>query len=121
MIKTISEKNITQDIISHEGIIAVIIYSKYSGAYYLMKSRYIKIYKRYNKEFSFYKLEFEKAQNINTKYKINISPSILIFNNGKLKNKIEGLFSEYELEKQFILSIKDLDENIGGNYGKSSE
>ncbi len=47
--------------------------------------------------YKFYKLDVDEAENVSMEYGIMSIPTLLIFEEGKLKNKIVGLKSKNEL------------------------
>ena len=50
-----------------------------------------------NKNYDFYKLDIDEAEEISKKYGIMSIPTLLIFENNELKDKIIGLKSKEEL------------------------
>ena len=48
-------------------------------------------------DYKFYKLDVDEAENVSTEYGIMSIPTLLIFEDGKLTNKIVGLKSKEEL------------------------
>lgn len=53
------------------------------------------------KETKFYKINVDDAEKITTEFEIMSIPTILIFENGELKDKIVGFRSKSELEELF--------------------
>ena len=53
------------------------------------------------KDANFYKINVDEAEKIIGDYEIMSIPTILIFNNGKLKEKVVGFKSKSELEELF--------------------
>ena len=51
------------------------------------------------KETKFYKIDVDEAQDITKEYNIMSIPTLLIFENGELKEKVVGLRSKSELEE----------------------
>ena len=52
-----------------------------------------------NNSYLFYKLNIDEAQEIAVKYEIMSIPTLLVFENGELKNTVIGLHSKAELEE----------------------
>ena len=52
-----------------------------------------------NKDIKFYKVDVDNAEKITNEYMIMSIPTLLIFENGKLKDKVVGLKSKSELEE----------------------
>ena len=48
-------------------------------------------------DYTFYKLDVDEAENVSEEYGIMSIPTLLIFENGELKEKIVGLKSKEEL------------------------
>lgn len=48
-------------------------------------------------EYTFYKLDVDEAENVSEEYGIMSIPTLLIFENGELKEKLVGLKSKEEL------------------------
>lgn len=53
------------------------------------------------KDINFYKINVDEAEKITTEFQIMSIPTILIFENGELKDKIVGFRSKSELEELF--------------------
>lgn len=53
------------------------------------------------KETKFYKINVDDAEKITTEFEIMSIPTILIFENGELKDKVVGFRSKSELEELF--------------------
>jgi thioredoxin 1 len=53
------------------------------------------------KDINFYKINVDEAEKITTEFQIMSIPTILIFENGKLKDKVVGFRSKSELEELF--------------------
>lgn len=51
-----------------------------------------------NKEYEFYKLNVDEAEDVATEYGIMSIPTLLIFENGEKKNQLTGFVSKEELE-----------------------
>ena len=52
-----------------------------------------------NKEWSFYKMDVDKNESIAREYMIMSIPTLMLFEDGKLKNKIGGFRTKEELEE----------------------
>ena len=52
-----------------------------------------------NKEWSFYKMDVDKNESIAREYMIMSIPTLMLFEDGKLKNKIVGFRTKEELEE----------------------
>lgn len=52
-----------------------------------------------NTLYEFYKIDIDNAEEVATEYEIMSIPTILIFENGKMVNKIIGLRSKSEIEE----------------------
>lgn len=52
-----------------------------------------------NNEWKFYKIDIDDAENITIEYEIMSIPTLLLFEDGKLKDKIIGLRSKSEIEE----------------------
>ena len=52
-----------------------------------------------NKEWSFYKLDVDKNESIAREYMIMSIPTLMLFEDGELKNKLVGFRSKEELEE----------------------
>ena len=52
-----------------------------------------------NKEYEFYKINVDDAEEMSMKYGIMSIPTLLIFNNGELVDKSVGLLSKEELKE----------------------
>lgn len=53
-------------------------------------------------DYKFYKLDVDKNEDIARNYGIMSIPTLLIFEDGELKNKIVGLLSKDEIKKQLV-------------------
>lgn len=95
MVKEISEKEF--DEVIKEGKVLIDCYATWCGPCKML-SPIIDQLAESNSEYSFYKLDVDNAGDITKKYGIMSIPTLLVFDNGTLKETIVGLRSKSELE-----------------------
>lgn len=98
MYVTLTDENFEKEVIESIVPVVVEISAQWSGASVIVKPIIHKMRLKYKNHVKFGKLDFDKECNTVLLYGIDCVPSILIFKNGELKDRINGVFSNSELE-----------------------
>ena len=95
MVKEINENEFNE--VTKEGKVLVDMYASWCGPCKML-SPIIEELASTNKEYKFYKLDVDTCNEIPQKYGVMSIPTLLIFENGSLKETVVGLRSKAELE-----------------------
>ena len=95
MVKEINENEFNE--VTKEGKVLVDMYASWCGPCKML-SPIIEELSSTNKEYKFYKLDVDTCDEIPQKYGVMSIPTLLIFENGSLKETVVGLRSKTELE-----------------------
>lgn len=96
MVKEINDKDYEKLI--KKGKVVIDCYAPWCGPCKMISPIIDKISEEM-KEVTFYKINVDEAEKITTDYDIMSIPTILIFEDGELKNKVVGFRSKSELEE----------------------
>lgn len=96
MVKEVKDTNYEELI--KEGKVVIDCYAPWCGPCKMISPVIDKMAEEF-KETKFYKINVDEAEKITSDYNIMSIPTILIFENGTLKNKVVGLRSKSELEE----------------------
>ena len=96
MVKEINDKEYEK--IIKKGKVVIDCYAPWCGPCKMISPIIDKISEEM-KEVTFYKINVDEAEKITTDYDIMSIPTILIFEDGELKNKVVGFRSKSELEE----------------------
>ena len=95
MVKELEEKDFNEVI--KEGKVLIDCYATWCGPCKMLSPVIDEIAKK-NSEYKFYKLDVDTCDSIPREYGIMSIPTLLIFENGTLKETVVGLRSKAELE-----------------------
>lgn len=96
-VKELSQENFSS-IINSDKKVLIDCYATWCGPCRML-SPIIEMLAQENTTCNFYKLDIDEAEEIAKEYEITAIPTILIFENGNLKNTLIGLKSKKEIEE----------------------
>ena len=97
MVKVIKDSEY-KDIIKNNKKVVIDCYADWCGPCRMLAPVVDALSEEYT-EVNFYKVNIDSAENIVNEFEIMSIPTLLIFENGKLKDKVIGLRSKSELEE----------------------
>ena len=95
MLKNINEENFKGEILDSNKPILVDFYANWCG--HKMLEPVIERIGKTRTDFDIAKIDVDTAQNLAYEYEVQVVPTILIFKQGKIVNRIEGFLSESEI------------------------
>ena len=95
-VKEIKEEEFNESI--KDGKVLVDCFATWCGPCKMMAPLLDEVAKE-NTTHKFYKLDIDEAEEIAEEYEISSIPTLLLFENGELKNKSIGLISKDDIEK----------------------
>lgn len=96
MVKELNEKDFTNEI--KEGKVLVDCFAEWCGPCKMLSPIIDEVSEEIT-DVKFYKLNVDDNQEISEQYKIMSIPTLLIFENGELKNTVVGLKSKEEIKE----------------------
>ena len=96
MLKNINEENFKGEILDSNKPILVDFYANWCGHCKMLEPVIERIGKT-RTDFDIAKIDVDTAQNLAYEYEVQVVPTILIFKQGKIVNRIEGFLSESEI------------------------
>ncbi|MGK2896914.1 MAG: thioredoxin [Candidatus Makana argininalis] len=101
----LTDTNFEKQVLNFEGNIVVDFWSEFCGPCKIMEPLIKQIADEFKNKITFSKFNIEENLSTPKKYDIRSIPTILIFNNGKLKATKVGLMSKSNLRKFIIKNI----------------
>ena len=99
MVKEIKDTEY-KDIVKSNKKVVIDCFANWCGPCKMLSPVIDSLAEEYN-DISFYKINVDDAEKITTEFEIMSIPTILIFENGELKDKVVGFRSKSELEELF--------------------
>ena len=99
MLKHINEENFEQEILNSKELILVDFFATWCGPCQMLGPILERIATS-RAEFDIAKIDVDEAQNLAQKYDIQVVPTMVIFKNGQVMNKIEGVLTESEIVEE---------------------
>lgn len=99
MLKHLNEENFEKEVINTNGLILVDFFATWCGPCQMLAPVLEKIATS-RAEFDIAKVDIDKSQNLAYKYEVEVVPTMVIFKDGKIMNKIEGFMSENEIMEE---------------------
>ena len=96
MVKEITEKDFSQKI--KDGKVLVDCYANWCGPCKMLAPIIDELSSEIN-DYQFYKIDVDNCEEITIKYGVMSIPTILLFENGDLKEKVVGFKTKEELKK----------------------
>lgn len=105
----VTKENFRREVIRSAGLVLVEFFTKWSGACHIMEPVIKEVMIQYSGQMKFYKVDFEAEKEIVARYNISKSPAFLIFRDGRIVEKFEGVVSK----KVMLNKVKILLRNSG--------
>lgn len=99
MLKHVSEENFEKEVIDSKGLILVDFFATWCGPCQMLGPVLERIGNS-RAEFDIAKVDIDQAQNLALKYEVEVVPTMVIFKDGKVVDKIEGFMSESEIVEE---------------------
>ena len=99
MLKHVSEENFEKEVIDSKGLILVDFFATWCGPCQMLGPVLERIGTS-RAEFDIAKVDIDQAQNLALKYEVEVVPTMVIFKDGKVVDKIEGFMSESEVVEE---------------------
>ena len=99
MLKHVSEENFEQEVINSKGPILVDFFATWCGPCQML-GPVIERIGNSRAEFDVAKVDVDQSQNLAMKYEVEVVPTLVIFKDGNVVNKIEGFMSESEIVEE---------------------
>lgn len=96
MLKHINEENFENEVLKSKSPILVDFFATWCGPCQMLGPVLERIGNS-RAEFDIAKVDVDQAQELAIKYGVEVVPTIVIFKDGKVMNKIEGFMSESEI------------------------
>jgi len=96
--KQIKCSDFETEVIENEKKVIVLFTNDWSGSAIILGGSLSVLQKKWSKAFQFVELSKDECQEIGEKYNIQNVPTILIFNSGKVVEKISGVPSKNTIE-----------------------
>ena len=96
MLKHVNEENFEQEVLHSKNLILVDFFATWCGPCQMLGPVLERI-STSRAEFDIAKIDVDKSQDLAYKYEVEVVPTMLIFKDGKVMNKIEGFLSESEI------------------------
>ena len=103
--KQIKCSDFEQEVIENEKKVIVLFTNNWSGSAIILGGSLSALQKKWSKTYHFIELSKDECQEIGEKYTIQNVPTILIFDSGKVVEKISGVPSKNTIENV----LKNLD------------
>lgn len=101
MIKYINEGNFESEVLNSEKPVLVDFFATWCGPCNMLSPILEKI-SNTKSDFNIAKVDIDKLRDLALNYEIEVVPTLLIFKEGKVVDKIEGLVSENEIIERMI-------------------
>ena len=101
MVKEIAQEEFNSIVKNSTGKVLVDCYAEWCGPCRMLSPIVDEVAEEVN-SCTFYKLNVDEAEEISTEYQIMSIPTLLLFENGELKNKSVGFMSKEDL-KRFVV------------------
>lgn len=99
MLKHVNEENFKKEVIDSKGLILVDFFATWCGPCQMLGPVLERIGNS-RAEFDIAKVDIDQAQNLALKYEVEVVPTMVIFKDGKVVDKIEGFMSESEIVEE---------------------
>ena len=99
MLKHISKENFEDEVLNSKSPILVDFFATWCGPCQMLGPVLERIGNS-RAEFDIAKVDVDQAKDLAIKYGIEVVPTIVIFKDGKVMNKIEGFMSESEIVEE---------------------
>ena len=99
MLKHVSEENFEKEVIDSKGLILVDFFATWCGPCQMLGPVLERIGNS-RAEFDIAKVDIDQAKNLALKYEVEVVPTMVIFKDGKVVDKIEGFMSESEIVEE---------------------
>lgn len=96
MLKHLNEENFEKEIINTKGLVLVDFFATWCGPCQMLAPVLDRIANS-RAEFDIAKVDIDKSQNLAYKYEVEVVPTMVIFKDGKVMNKIEGFMDENKI------------------------
>ncbi len=101
IMKQIKCSDFEKEVIENEKKVIVLFTNDWSGSAIILGASLSALQKKWNKTFHFVQLANDECQGIGEKYNVQSVPTILIFDSGKVVEKISGVPSKNTIENVF--------------------
>lgn len=105
MLKHLSEENFEKEVIDSKGLTLVDFFATWCGPCQMLGPVLERIGNS-RAEFDIAKVDIDQAQNLALKYEVEVVPTMVIFKDGKVVDKIEGFMSESEIVEEMSKYIE---------------
>jgi thioredoxin 1 len=102
----LTNSDLQSAILSNSGLLLIVVVTEGNGACYIMESTITDLTEDILNQCSIYKMDYESNTESSYFYGIQQTPTILIFRQGQLIDKIEGLLSKAKLISRLKKNIK---------------
>ena len=106
MLKHVDENNFEKEIIDAKKVILVDFFATWCGPCQILGPILERIGNS-RAEFDIAKVDVDQAQELAIKYGIEVVPTMLIFKDGQVMQKLEGVRSEEEIVSEFSKYMED--------------
>ena len=96
MLKHLNEENFEKEVINSKDLILVDFFATWCGPCRML-SPVLERIATSRAEFDIAKVDVDQAQNLAYKYDVQVVPTMIIFKDGKIMNRMEGFLSESEI------------------------
>lgn len=100
MVQSLNEKNFQKKVIESKKLVLVDFWAPWCGPCQIFAPILEEIEKEFEEKIKVYKINVDENQNISNQYQIEAIPTIFIFKDGKIIDKIIGLITKEELKEK---------------------